>query len=66
MKLHILVEDDKRRARRLSKRKTKASKPVAKQTDKKKSQRAYWAKRKAMEKRRENAPAGGNDEQAEN
>ena len=64
MKLHIFVEDDKGKAR--GKRKTKASKPVAKQTDKKKSQRAYWAKRKAMEKRRENAPAGGNDEQTEN
>ena len=61
MKLHIFVEDDKGKA---GKRKTKASKPVAKQTDKKKPQRAYWAKRKAMEKRRESAPAGGNNEQA--
>ena len=66
MKLHILVTDDKRK--RTSKAKTpkkaktaKATKPA--KTDKRKAQQAYWAKRKAQEKKQAKAPAGGNNEE---
>ncbi len=62
MKLHITVTDDKKRTRKVKAPK-KATTPKAKKpakTDKRKSQQAYWAKRKAQEKKQQTAtPSAG-------
>lgn len=56
MKLHIFVEDDKKRAKSNSSRTklvkpTKSKPPKAKQTAKQRAaQKAYWANRKVKEK----------------
>ena len=66
MKLHILVTDDKRKQKSKGKKPMKATKnPAPAKSDKRKAQQAYWARRKAQEKKQAqaNAPAGGNNEQ---
>lgn len=77
MKLKIFVEDDKRRKNKATakpkqtgktpapKNPKQGSKPATQNdAEKKAKQRAYWARRKAMEKKNANAPnpsAGGNE-----
>ncbi len=76
MKLKIFVEDDKRKRNGKAKPKQTGKKPAPKKpkqeakpakpndAEKKAKQRAYWARRKAMEKKNANAPnppTGGNE-----